>query len=843
LDGTEPILNRLSECTHLEELIFSNVWWNDNKEVKSKNQGQPNHLQQFPQHLPAQLKKLIAGGWGKRWSIRSLAPIQTLTDLAYLELRINQLSQAPDLANLTQLTHLSLSNNQLSQAPDLANLTQLKELDLSHNQLSKAPDLAKLTQLKELDLSHNQLSEAPDLASLTRLISLDLSHNQLSEAPDLANLTQLAHLHLSNNQLSKAPDLTNLTRLISLDLSHNQLSEAPNLVNLTQLIYLDLVHNLIPEITLLWLNQLPSLKILYLYDNPIQNIPAEVYNKQGKNVLKAIRDYLESIAVGSKPLNEAKLLLVGVGEVGKTELVKAISQPDYAFVAGQNSTQGIDITRWQLPQPPASVPDFTANIWDFAGQEVNYGTHQFFLTKNSVYVFVWDTRKGEAQSKFLYWLKVVTLLSKGAPIFVVQNKIDEYDSEIDQRSWKESFPNIVGFMKTSCKVGTGLAELRQAVAKQLCALPHIGDLWNPKRLKIRQTIERHPYNYLNRHAYLQICATHQLDTSQAGFLSQQLHDLGVVLHYQEDPLLRDTVVLKPQWAIDAAYCVLNNKSIVQGKFELDDLDHIWADACYDHKHPFLLRLMERFELIFKLANQHTYIVPELLPHEPSAKQKTLMPSAKNAPRELFFEYQYDFMPEGIMTHFICRSHELIHQELFWKYGVVLRHQQSFALVLHNSAESFIRVHCWGATADKLLFLIRNHFDHIHQRLNRPEVAEVIPCPCDKCAAVPRNKKEFFEESYLRMCLEEGDTDVRCSNRTKVSIQQLLEGIINESSTLQRRLLHLINTYQVDEFFVELKRQKIDNDQLASLRKRFIHDGGGFQFADQLKVWVLDSVRF
>ena len=33
------------------------------------------------------------------------------------------------------------------------------------------------------------------------------------------------------------------------------------------------------------------------------------------------------------------------------------------------------------------------NIWDFGGQEIYYATHQFFLTKRSLYVLVIDNRK------------------------------------------------------------------------------------------------------------------------------------------------------------------------------------------------------------------------------------------------------------------------------------------------------------------------------------------------------------------------------------------------------------------------------------------------------------------
>ena len=74
------------------------------------------------------------------------------------------------------------------------------------------------------------------------------------------------------------------------------------------------------------------------------------------------------------------------------------------------STDGIDIERWTVKVPseskrfPGETIQFTA--WDFAGQQIYYSTHQFFLTRRSIFLLVWDMRKDPFQSRIEFWLEV-----------------------------------------------------------------------------------------------------------------------------------------------------------------------------------------------------------------------------------------------------------------------------------------------------------------------------------------------------------------------------------------------------------------------------------------------------
>ena len=48
------------------------------------------------------------------------------------------------------------------------------------------------------------------------------------------------------------------------------------------------------------------------------------------------------------------------------------------------------------------------SAWDFAGQEIYYTTHQFFLSERSIFLVVWDTRlDNTAYGRIEFWLQSI----------------------------------------------------------------------------------------------------------------------------------------------------------------------------------------------------------------------------------------------------------------------------------------------------------------------------------------------------------------------------------------------------------------------------------------------------
>jgi len=87
-------------------------------------------------------------------------------------------------------------------------------------------------------------------------------------------------------------------------------------------------------------------------------------------------------------------------------------------------------------------------------------------------------------------------------------------------------------------------------------------------------------------------------------LSQYLHDLGICLHFQNDDLLGKIVILKPEWATDAVYRVLDSEKVINnfGCFTRSDLQEIWHEEKYANMQGELLRLMMMFQLCYEVPN-------------------------------------------------------------------------------------------------------------------------------------------------------------------------------------------------------------------------------------------------
>jgi hypothetical protein len=106
---------------------------------------------------------------------------------------------------------------------------------------------------------------------------------------------------------------------------------------------------------------------LYLYGNPLTDPPIEIV-KQGN---AAVKNYFAEIAAAPVLFLEAKLLLVGAGDVGKTTLLKKLKDNDFVVVPGkEDTTRGIAIQPWLLscPFPDGITRDVKIHSWDFGGQ-------------------------------------------------------------------------------------------------------------------------------------------------------------------------------------------------------------------------------------------------------------------------------------------------------------------------------------------------------------------------------------------------------------------------------------------------------------------------------------------
>lgn len=589
-----------------------------------------------------------------------------------------QLEQLPpELFELSQLTTLILRDNALTSiSPKIANLKRLKILDIKGNKLeSLPPELFNLIYLQKLDLSYNQINRlGPELQNLQRLIHLDLTGNKLTELPSgIGALTQLENLLLSKNLLKTLPfEITNLKLLKRFDLSNNQDIE----------------------------------------------IPPEIMSKSIQDILDYI--WRANSPETSQPLNEAKLLMVGQGGVGKTSLINCLLRGSYNVNEGP--TQGIRIEKSKLMVNKHFIK---LNIWDFGGQEIMHATHQFFLTKRSLYLLVIDARQGEQEGRVEYWLSIIKSFADSSPIIVVINKIDQYQLDINRRGLQKKYPNIISFVRTSCKTLDGLLELTQTIQSALTELPHVHNRIPNSWFIVKKHLENLTMDYISYSQYIRLCQKSSVDNGDESRLLRFLHDLGVVLNFQDDIRINDTNILNPEWVTDGVYDMLNSQILSSqfGVLYTSQLKQILNPFRYPvDKHYFIIYMMEKFELCFPFEQYSAYLIPDLL-----SKQECFFEWDDES--ALNFEYHYNVLPTSIFSRFVVRQHHRLCDKILWRTGIMLIYDNDRALIKVDYNDNTIKMSILGTNNPKnFLSNLRFTFDSIHHDLPGIEVEEKVPIP-------------------------------------------------------------------------------------------------------------------
>ncbi|MDQ2100056.1 MAG: leucine-rich repeat domain-containing protein, partial [Tychonema bourrellyi B0820] len=726
-----------------------------------------------------------------------------LSNLTELYLSHNQITEIPEVVGkLSNLTELYLINNQITEIPEvLGKLSNLTLLNLWNNQITEIPEVVgKLSNLTELDLSNNQITEIPEVVGkLSNLTQLDLSNNQITEIPEVVGkLSNLTQLDLWNNQITEIPEVVGkLSNLTGLALSNNQITEIPEAVGkLSNLTRLDLSNNQITEIPEV-VGKMEKLEKLDLRGNPIPIPPEilgekELYKSPGD--LRTILDFYFQTRDpdATEELNEAKLLIVGEGEAGKTTLANKLLNPNYELKEREPATEGIDVMRWEFPQPNGKP--FRVHLWDFGGQEIYHATHQFFLTERSLYVLLVDNRR--QNPNLCYWLSIIELLSDGSPVFLVQNEKQDIRCEINLSQQRRDFPNLEKDFATNLATNRGLEALQRALQNRITTLDHINTPIPKRWANVRYVLE----NYSQRQTHIEVGEFFNICVSQ-GFkksdktamlsLSKYLHELGIILHFQKDPILKNVVILRPELATKAVYKVVGNKKVTEngevtdnaevianyGYFTQENLKQIWRDRQYQDLHDELLHLMKHFKLCYEIPSQPgKYIAPQLLPLE---TPHYTWDDTDN----LILRYKYDFMPKGIITRFIVEMHLLIYRpqsdlpkgkgDIVWRDGVILADNYAKAEVIENYHQREIRIRVSGNQKKSLLDRIRHELWKIHATYDdRLKYQELIPCNCERCQG--RQDPHLYDFEDLRRRLANNHYEAECGKTYKmVQVRRLM----------------------------------------------------------------------
>jgi len=746
-----------------------------------------------------------------------------LKKLKFLSLGHNQISVLPqEVSMLSELEMLLAADNAIARLPDaLVSLEKLKILILSHNGFTSFPEVVtRLSALEELVLSRNDIVTLPDsLGELKTLTSVSLWGNSIYHLPDtIAALLNLKFLDVSHNKIHSLPDFSGLRSLEHLDLSANRIEILPESVgSLLELARLNLSNNKLRELPESLVN-LDKLKLLLLHGNEKLELPLEILGEYPgvrgieredvDNSPHSILSYYFARTAGASPLNETKLVVVGRGAVGKTSLLKRLIKDEYD--PDEVETPGIEINLWNICA--SNDEKIRVHAWDFGGQEILHATHQFFFSERCLYLLVVTGRDGRQQADAEYWLQLIGSFGGDSKVIVVLNKSVQHRFDLNRQTLLEKYPNrIVDFCETDCATKLGISELKSLIAQEVEGSSHRKVPFPKIWFNIKEELAKMHADYFSWESFASLCRSKgEFNEENQQKLAGYLHALGIALNYSRDIRLADTHVLNPRWVTEGVYTLLRyRQGTGEASINISDLDSILDFNRYPrNKHDFLLRLMELYQLCFKLPQQDdAYLVPELL----SPNQPKISSFLENA--DIKFFYSYSVLPEGLIPRFIVQTHTMSEGQFRWRSGVQLKWEENEAIVVSDAVDRFVRIYIKGARAREFLAIIRQKFEEQHRAFKGITISEKIPMKGfsdklldyrDLIKRENRREESFYPENM----------DV------KVNVRSLLDGIETPAIREERKntdleregRLQIVNNYHYDSQITHLHGGSIMKDE-------------------------------
>jgi internalin A len=643
--------------------------------------------------------------------------------------------KAPDFADLAPLAGLqSLQSLNLSDCPgvtDLAPIASLQALQSLYFWYCRAVEdlapIATLQALQSLDLIDcHAVTDLAPIAKLKALQSLNLgSCFGVTDLAPIAKVEALQSLNLDScHGVTDLAPIAKLKALQSLNLdgcySVTDLAPVAELQALQSLYLMDCtgVTDLAP------LGNLPGLQTLnlcgcapplsqqllrYFADHPCltrliadkaAGVLREVLSRHYRdNCLPRLRAHLAELDSGAETENELKVILLGNGRVGKTQLCRRFrGEP---FDGDIPSTHGVQIWREELRLLSGGEEKaFQVSWWDFGGQDIYHGTHALFLRSRAVFLILWtpglENREESEENgiplrnqPLAYWLDYVrSLAGQGSPVIVVQSQCDRFS---DQRP-APPIPEGLGFVQ-SCFYSAKKDLGREVLEGQLCNA--IGYLVEQNgKLQIgrgRAEVRRRLYAWRSadqkrkpakrKHRTLTLDQFRTLCDEAGDIVSWEagldyFHQTGVVFYDRR--LFNNCIVLDQSWALDAVYTVFNRSRAApflrdSGRFTRKDLAFLaWPDHSLAEQKLFL-GLMESCGVCFSIGKtaqgEERYVAPDLLPQLEAVAGRvhlTWKPEAETATLRLESRFFHPAIIRGLMSEIGKRAGDLAE---YWKYGL------------------------------------------------------------------------------------------------------------------------------------------------------------------------------
>ncbi|XP_057330472.1 leucine-rich repeat serine/threonine-protein kinase 1 [Microplitis mediator] len=617
------------------------------------------------------------------------------------------------------LVRLNMAYNSLRSMSHITSYpASLKQLDLSNNQISCWPSLPQVDGADVMEQA-TTACYCPATNIQSPMVSNNRqTTTSLRDVVLMSVCTHRRHLRLENlRTLVLANNLLTRIQLTSVDDGESPNVEEESIDRDTKIAYSgSKLYLLFPNVSMLdvssnQLKEIPyniyelnNLSVLNISGNvDITELPPQMgllsrlwnLNTQGCRLQEPLKSmieskkyktmdvvgYLKSVLEDAKPYARMKLMIVGIQGIGKTSLLEQLRQEGEVpnkkkssehwtkRMGNKNintktakgttiSTVGVDIGDWiyeKKVRGQSSHGPVYFRTWDFGGQKEYYATHQYFLSKRSLYIVVWRIIDGlKGINEIFQWLVNIQSRAPNSPVIIVGTHYDVSNdqSESLQQYIREKFINVVDAEKC------GLPKVMETIEiscktrhniKMLCNLIYdvVFSLRSPgsKELLLEQRV---PASYLAlEDVVVQLAHDRKLSGCDPVLKADQyyaavnnelhklhrsfrdpaelhqatlfLHENGIILHY-DDATLRDLYFLDPQWLCDMLAHVVTIREINPfarcGIMKLDDIQHVFKSSTISSTDTqgYIVSLLNKFEVALTW-DYRTLLIPSLLPTE------------------------------------------------------------------------------------------------------------------------------------------------------------------------------------------------------------------------------------
>ena len=368
--------------------------------------------------------------------------------------------------------------------------------------------------------------------------------------------------------------------------------------------------------------------------------------------------------------------------------------------------------------------DIYSILWDFAGQSVYYVTHPLFLTRRAIYFLVYDLSRNPSdkatplvkqgvykefnadkynlKTNFDYldfWMSSLAALGdpetvlpykKFPAVFLVCTHADQpycardpvelaYEIFGDLRAKPYGAHLFDAFCVDNTKSGTEseckeIMRLRDNVHVVSKELPHVTEAIPIKWLKYEKALralKESDYKFISLVTAKEIASKDcNINDNEIQTVLNFLHDLRVLIHFDDSPELSELVFLDIQWLIDVFKNVITVRAFreeknfahlwkrleIEGILEDELLKHVWNSLIPQREtHESLIAIMEKFSLLCPWPSSQDfpkkrYIVPSML-RTPLPEEICDLVESLKIP-SLFIKFDTGRVPLGLFPRFV-----------------------------------------------------------------------------------------------------------------------------------------------------------------------------------------------